>query len=153
GNSHQLGGSPTSPTPVYPAHSLDATGLLRLDASTLVMPNGTRYSYANGFGNNGFGGIKPGSVTNANGNKITITSSGWNDTIGRLIPGTANLTTSNPQVQPGVPTADLSTCPTGTSSAMVWNIPGVAGVNNGVRTFKFCYSMVTLFTNFQNGVA
>src|SRR5262249_44135913 len=119
----------------------------------LVMPNGTRYSYANGFGNNGFGGIQPGSVTDANGNQITITSSGWNDTIGRLIPGTANLTTSNPQVQPGVPTADLSTCPTGTSSAMVWNIPGVAGVNNGVRTFKFCYSMVTLFTNFQNGVA
>lgn len=151
GNVHQLTGSSTSATPLYPSHSLDATGILQLDANTLVMSNGTRYSYVNGIGNNLFAGKQPSSVTDANGNQITISSSGWTDTMGRVIPGTANLTGSNPQVQPGIPTSDLSTCPSGTSSAIVWNVPGVAGVSGGIRTFKFCYSMVTLSTNFQQG--
>ncbi|HEY6968115.1 MAG TPA: hypothetical protein VJA94_02835, partial [Candidatus Angelobacter sp.] len=148
GNMHQLGGSASSGTPVYPAHSLDATGLLRLDANTLVTPNGTRYSYVGGAGTNLTTGIQPTSVTDANGNQVTIGSSGWTDTIGRVIPGSGG---GSAVVQPGVSTSDLSTCPTGTSSAKLWSVPGVAAVNNGTRTFKFCYSTVTLSTNFQQG--
>jgi hypothetical protein len=48
-----------------------------LDANTLVMPNGIRYSYLNGLGNNLYAGFQPSSVTDANGNQITISSSGW----------------------------------------------------------------------------
>jgi RHS repeat-associated protein len=147
GNLHQLGTSWNVVS--YPMRSLDATGLLALDSNTLVLPNGTRYYYVNGRGNNAWGGFQASSVTDANGNQIIISSSGWTDTMGRVIPGTAALTTSHPQVQPGVATSDLSSCPSGTSSALLWSVPGVAGVNNGVRTFKFCYSIVPLSTNFQ----
>ncbi|HEV3036771.1 MAG TPA: hypothetical protein VHA33_03195 [Candidatus Angelobacter sp.] len=77
GNAHQVGGSSTQADPLYPSHSLDASGLFMLDANTLVMPNGIRYSYLNGLGNNLYAGFQPSSVTDANGNQITISSSGW----------------------------------------------------------------------------
>jgi len=145
GNGHLLGGSDTSPTPLYPTRSFDATGLLNLDGVTLITPNGTRYAYGNS-GNNTAAGRQPNSITDSNGNEITVSSSGWTDTLGRLIPGSLGL---NGLVWAGVSTSDLSNCPSGTSSASIWNIPGIAGVNNGIRTFKFCFSTITLSTNFQ----
>jgi RHS repeat-associated protein len=93
--------------------------------------------------------VQPSTITDANGNQITIGTSGWTDTLGRTIPGQSPGT--GLPVQAGVPTADLSKCPAGTSSAWVWNAPGVATVNSGVRTFYFCYSMVSISTNFQAG--
>lgn len=145
GNRHEFGVVMGGPDPVYPLRSLDATGLLFLDANTLILPNGTRLSYLNGVGQAASGGKQPASITDANGNRITISTSGWTDTLGRFIPGS----TGGSSVGPGVPTSDLSTCPSGTSSAQIWNTPGVAGVNGGIRSFKFCYSTVTLSTNFH----
>jgi RHS repeat-associated protein len=160
GGSHQFGGGIASLIgPSYPLRSLDATGILHTNAQTVILPNGTVYSYPSLWdGSNtstlsgGRGGVQASSVTDANGNQITINSSGWTDTMGRVIPGSANLALFK-GVQPGVPTSDLSTCPSGTSSAMVWNVPGVASVDSGVRTFKFCYAMFTLATNFPPGYA
>jgi RHS repeat-associated protein len=140
--------------PLYPMRSLDASGLVRPDAQTLILPNGTRYSYPTLTGEemtSPFGHIRGGkqasSVTDANGNQITIGTSGWTDTMGRFIPGSASTAVQG--IQPGVPTSDLSKCPTGTSSALIWNIPGVASINGGVRTFYFCYTSLPLSTNFD----
>jgi RHS repeat-associated protein len=149
GNTHQFATLDTMP--VYPLRSLDATGLLDLDTQTLILPNGTRYSYPNLADDTNTGpppgtflqGVPAATVTDANGNQVSIGASGWTDTIGRLIPGSSPGT--GLPVQPGVPTSDLSTCPAGTSSALVWNVPGVAGA---MRTFKFCYSMVAISTQF-----
>jgi len=157
GNTHQFGGDNSGNTsgPTYPLRSLDATGLLHPDVHTLVLPNGTRYSYPN-FNegtitgpppSNAKQGVQPATVTDANGNQISISSTGWTDTMNRVIPGQSPST--GLPVQPGVPTGDLSKCPSGTSSAWIWNVPGVAAVNNGVRTFYFCYSNISLSTNFQ----
>ncbi len=143
GNVHQFGQGVSTCVGLY---SLDATGMLRPDCGTLITPGGTRYTF--GTLTEGDGGSQAATATDANGNRITISASGWTDTIGRVIPGSSQ---SGFAVQPGVPTSDLSTCPSGTSSAMVWNVPGPAGVNGGVRTFKFCYSPVTISTNFQTG--
>ncbi|MBZ5524872.1 MAG: hypothetical protein LAP21_21785 [Acidobacteriia bacterium] len=162
GATHLLGGGNSGSSPLFPLRSLDATGLLYTDSATLIMPNGTRYSYPNfaeTAGPNGpVQGVQPSTITDANGNRITVNSSGWTDTLGRLIPGSVpviNLQT--PPMQPGVPTVDLTTCPAATSSALVWVVSGVdtansvGGLSNGTRTFKFCYSMVTLNTAFAAG--
>jgi RHS repeat-associated protein len=154
GNTHQFGSDSSGDTtgPTYPLRSFDATGLLHPDVHTLVLPNGTRYSFPNFNEGTITGpspstakeGVQASTITDANGNQITISSAGWTDTMGRLIPGQAP--NASLPVQPGVPTSDLSKCPSGTSSAWAWTIPGLAG---GSRTFYFCYSLVTLSTTFQ----
>jgi RHS repeat-associated protein len=153
GSSHLFGdqGAVFSPE-TFPVRSLDGTGLMRPDAHTLVLPNGTRYGYPSvltcaGFNGRIRGGVQPTSVTDSNGNQITINSSGWTDTMGRFIPG--SIATAVQGIQAGVSTTDLSKCPAGTSSARIWNVPGVAAVNAGIRTFYFCYSMVSLYTDFD----
>jgi RHS repeat-associated protein len=161
GNTHSLGGQTDIAgvgSPLYPLHSLDATSLLHLDTHTLILPNGTRYAYpamtdtlTTGRTITGpyIQGMQASTITDANGNQIAIGASGWTDTLGRQIPGYSPG--SGLPVQPGVPTSDLSTCPSGTASALLWNVPGPANVSSGIRTFKFCYSNVTIAPVF-NGV-
>jgi len=152
GNLHQLGGVATGPNGtqpgplLYPIYSLDATGIYQPDANDIILPDGTHYQYPSTLTTIPQG-RQPTTITDADGNQITINSSGWTDTMGRVIPGSS--TVSGLPVQPGVPTSDLSNCPTGAASAMVWNVPGVASVNTGVRTFKLCYSSVAVATSFQ----
>ncbi len=141
GNVHQIAnasGGSTLGGPSYPLRSLDPSGMLVPDSQTLILPSGTRFSFANGMTPQALN-TAPSSVTDANGNQITINSStgAFTDTMGRVIPA-----------PPGTATSDLSNCPSGTSSAKVWTVPGVAGVNNGSRTFKFCYSNFTIYTSF-----
>jgi RHS repeat-associated protein len=151
GGSHQLGGSSTSSAPTFPLRSLDASGLLNPDNNTLVMSDGTRYSYPfmSDSGNTGglgtyHQGVQPSTVTDTNGNQISINTAGsalgWLDTMNRIIPGSVSASSKN-LVQPGVPTTDLSQCPAGTNSAMIWNVPGF---NGGVRTYWFCYTNVAV---------
>ena len=142
GNVHQLAdasGGSIYRGPTYPLRSMDPVGMLVPDGQTLILPNGTRLSYVNGLTPQKLN-TAPSSITDANGNQITINSSSgaYSDTMGRVIPA-----------PPGTTTSDLTHCPTGTTSAKVWTVPGVAGVNGGTRTFKFCYSNFTIFTNFQ----
>ncbi|HEY5027837.1 MAG TPA: hypothetical protein VIK39_05465, partial [Candidatus Angelobacter sp.] len=148
GNTHNLGGDTNGATngPTFPLRSFDATGLLYSNYQTLILPNGTRYTYpVNGLIMTGPPpstsklGIQATNIVDANGNQISIGANGWTDTMGRLIPG------QGLPVQPGVSTTNLSTCPSGTTSAAIWAVPGIAGVD---RIFKFCYSPVTLQTSF-----
>jgi hypothetical protein len=158
GNVHQLGNSAVTGFLTYPLRSLDSTGLAYTNAQTLIMPNGTRYSYPPNLGDttnsnspNGYrSGVQASTITDANGNQISINSSGWTDTMGRFLPGSSTIFMYS-GVRPGMSTSDLSSCPSGTSSALVWNVPGPANVNSGVRTFKFCYTGVSLSTQFNPG--
>jgi RHS repeat-associated protein len=141
GNVHQFGSS-WSVGMQYPARSLDATGILNLNRNTVILPNGTVLAYPNGPVT---GSLLPSTATDANGNQIIVSSSGWTDTVGRLIPGSAGPSFPT---EPGIATADLTTCPAGTSSARVWDVPGL---NGGTRRFKLCYSLFAISTNFQRG--
>ncbi len=142
GNIHSFGTSDSSL--VYPLHSIDATGLLQLNANTLILPNGTRLDYPNSSENSS--GVEPTAVIDANGNQITLTSSGWTDSLQRTIPGS---TGSSGLMEPGIASTDLSRCPAGAATARVWDVPayGPAGTT---RRFTFCYSNVSISTNFPN---
>lgn len=165
GNTHQLGTQQGGLSgPVFPLRSLDATGLLHLDNNTLVLANGTRYSYptlavsTNTGGINGLvEGVQASTVADSNGNQININSTGanvgWVDTMGRWIPGSVPTHTNAGQggtlpVQPGVPTTDLSNCTSGTATALIWNIPGIGATT---RTYKFCFSNISVAVSFPNG--
>lgn len=92
------------------------------------------------------------SSVDPNGNAISVTSSGWVDTLGRLIPGSApttgdyGATNKYEMILPGVPTLDFSNCPATAASARIWNAPGPS---SGTSTFKLCYSDVPIATNFH----
>jgi len=93
----------------------------------------------------------PVSSEDPNGNKISVSSSGWTDTLGRVIPGsapTANEAFSHvyyESILPGVPWSDLSPCP-GAAFARIWNLPGP---NGGAAPIVLCYADFALSTNFQ----
>jgi YD repeat-containing protein len=144
GSLHQLGDlvGGTDCAGVATLHALDASGLLLSNCATLIMPNGTTFAWHSTLSST------TGTVTDSNGNQIFVSSSGWTDTLGRLIPG-SNPSGGLPQV--GVVTTDYTNCPAGTDYALLWNAPGVAGVNGGIRTFKFCYSPFNIHTAFNAG--
>ncbi len=129
-----------------PMRTFDGTGFLQPDIHTLIAPNGTRYYYPS---TSAIATQQPATITDANGNQISISASGWSDTLGRLIPGSGGSGGTG-GVSPGIATTDLSTCPAGTTAARIWTIPSVAVVSggSGSRTFKFCYSPFSIFTNF-----
>lgn len=148
GNSHSYGSDDSggSQGPAYPLQAYDASGLLNL-GTALILPNGTRYNYTPDYltftSEVGMYGQQPASVIDTNGNQISLSPSGWTDTLNRLIPGSL---INGDTMEAGVPTTDLLTCPSGTTSARVWDVPGIAGA---MRRFKFCYSMFTIFTDFE----
>jgi hypothetical protein len=144
GSLHQLGDlvGGTSCAGIATLHALDATGLLFSNCATLIMPNGTTFAW-----HSVPLGATTGTVTDANGNQIFVSPSGWTDTLGRVIPGSGGTTVPP---EPGIVTTDYTNCPVGVNYAQVWNVPGVAGVNGGIRTFKFCYSAVSLHTAFNS---
>ncbi len=73
-----------------------------------------------------------------NGNQITCSSStGWTDTMGRIIPFEVS---ASPTASPACPTG-----PTPVSLAMTWNPPGVDG---GTYPIKFCFGTVTETINY-----
>ena len=89
-------------------------------------------------------------VEDANGNKMT--------SVGPTIVGyTYNYTTTDSLGRTGTTAitysgGDVTGCPTGgpvaPTTSTIWTIPGPANINNGVRTFKFCYSTINIQTNF-----
>ncbi len=131
GNIHQFGTVSSSNGCASPPYrALDASGILQLDASTIVMSNGTRFNFGN----------TANTVTDANGNQITAdysTSWKYTDTLGRVVPMIPYTTTS-----------DVLNCSSGAASAKIWAVPGLSG---GTRTFKLCYSNVSVYTNFGQG--
>jgi hypothetical protein len=67
------------------------------------------------------------------------------------LPTTDTLGRTWTSTQPG---SNVTGCPTGPvapTTSTTWTVPGPANVNNGVRTFKFCYSTYNINTNFNTG--
>jgi RHS repeat-associated protein len=126
GSVHQFGsGSSTSSCPGPPFRALDASGILQANNGAIVMPNGTRF----------FDPLA--TAIDTNGNKISLNSGVYTDTLGRAVPLPPFTTTSN-----------VSNCPAGSAASKVWSVPGLAG---GSRTFTLCYSNISIYTNFGYG--
>ena len=90
GSLHQLGDlvGGTDCAGVATLHALDASGLLLSNCATLIMPNGTTFAWHSTLSST------TGTVTDSNGNQIFVSSSGWTDTLGRVIPGSNPCGTS-----------------------------------------------------------
>ena len=95
----------------------------------------------NGAGGNNYysgqlgSGYVPTLTEDTNGNQITCSAStGWTDTMSRVIPMAVS---ANPSDAPACPTG-----PTPVSSAFLWNPPAVDGVNGGTYPIKFCLGTV-----------
>jgi RHS repeat-associated protein len=98
--------------------------------------------YNQNTGNNYYSGmgadVVPGLRQDANGNRITCSSStGWTDTMGRVIP---QAVPANPSDAPACPTGPLPV-----SSAFLWTPPGLEG---GTYPIKFCLGTMTETSNF-----
>jgi RHS repeat-associated protein len=103
------------------------------------------------------------SVADPNGNKVTWSSSGWTDSMGRFIPGgntgpganefpTASGYTTSAGFFDLIPGTTLSQvpseCPSGTSAARSWTVPASTS-NGGSATYYLCYSYLTYQTAFN----
>ena len=114
--------------------SLDASGWLYNGTSpangTATDANGTEYIFA---------GAAP-TVEDRNGNKITATSSGWEDSLGRQIP-------TPPMAGYGT-AGNASLCPTGLLpilEAYAWTVPSLATLPGSTVTYTFCYASVPYY--------
>ncbi len=96
-------------------------------------------------------------ITDPHGNALTVASDGWHDSLGKTIPGSwwaaggglfAQTGPAEDDPFPGVPTDDFSRCPTGTTAARTWIVPAATDAG-GSATYSFCYSAMTLNTQFN----
>ena len=134
GSSHQLETVTNGTT----AEAVDTSGIALNTA--LVDRDGIRYTQGGGSASLSYATV----VEDPNGNKITAGSNGWTDTLGRLIPGSIPTDSSygasgNGFVLPGIATADVSLCPSGTTRARNWYLPGPSG---GSSLIKLCYTSI-----------
>ena len=106
----------------------------------------------------------PMSLTDRNGNQVTLNSNGWTDTLGRTLPATTTPTDTQtlgqaPATPPvhgeglyaGIPTTDLSSCPGTPVSARIWSLPGFgnsASASPAISNIKLCYSNFSASTAF-----
>src|SRR5258708_14587791 len=102
-----------------PARALDASGILWSDLNTIMMPNGTRFQFGS-YPN-------PTTITDANGNRISIDSNigNYTDTLGRVITPPA-----------AAPAADVTGCPSGASSPKTCTVPCLPV---GTQPYKFVF--------------
>ena len=123
--------------PVHPMGTISAPGwgalMVSIDGSGIQSNNEVIRAKS---------GILGGMSEDTNGNEMTTSytssASTVTDTIGRAWTTTFSAT--------------LSGCPTGgpvaPTTASSWTVPGPANINGGTRTFKFCYSLYNIHTNF-----
>src|SRR6266850_2014233 len=142
GSSHLVGQSSSVFSNIFPA--VDGSGYTPLGFTHVIDRNGVRYKQII-FGNPPTGA---GTETqDPNGNKITVSPSGWTDTLGRFIPG--SLTGPGGfafDLMPGIETTNLAGCKSGTVAARVWNVPAF---NGSTATYKLCYGNIPFQTNFN----
>ncbi|HET6933105.1 MAG TPA: RHS repeat-associated core domain-containing protein [Candidatus Acidoferrum sp.] len=119
--------------------SIDASGI-QYNGTVVVDRDGVRYTYPS---SNNI------TATDPNGNQIIQNTSGWTDTLGRVIPGSVPTdgtygTFNLNKITPGVPST-TATCPSGTASARAWNLPAF---NGGTAVIKLCYADFAFQTSF-----
>jgi YD repeat-containing protein len=139
--------------PILAGYSADGTGYKVSFASTASC---SVYGQATVVDREGVTYLLNSSVTDPSGNKITLSSTGWTDSLGRNIPGTNTRSDTQPSpmdqtsflaaqdlaasdaVFPGVPTSDFSGCPGTPSSARLWTVPAFGGTAN----YKLCFALI-----------
>ncbi len=140
GASHWLGKVPNG------WETIDATGLsYNPSTSTLTDRDGIRYTPSSPFLTGSY------SKEDANGNEISFSpTSGWTDSLGRLIPLVPHDSNFNMNSIAGGTTTDTSGCvgPLPIIAAYLWTPPGPAG--SGATQFKFCYVTVNVVTHFTS---
>jgi RHS repeat-associated protein len=119
----------------------DGSGWKQQDSNTYLDKNGVRYTKTGTYS-----GINAWAVSDAMGNQIAATSNGWQDSVGRQIPGTWGVSglsgSGEDDPIPGVATDDLSHCSNATS-ARVWTVPGKSA------PYYFCFQKTTGTTAFN----
>lgn len=127
-----------NPVEAGPGWTADGTAIwFNGNATTPTFIDSDGIEYTSGSATN-----LPGNVIDSNGNEITYSGSGWTDTLGRQIPGyptSGTMTTA-----PGV-AASTTNCPSGTISALQWNVPAPGGAT---ATYYFCYANFSYQTDF-----
>ncbi len=143
--------------------SIDGTGIQKtVDSSgnpVLINRAGIQYHPSNAA-------VCSGYVEDPNGNEINLNYSGTcnnsaasSSLFGQLFmpgptnPATATMTDTLGRTWTLSEAANTSACPApvgpGYTFAYLWNTPGPANINNGVRQFIFCYSSVPIQTHFN----
>jgi RHS repeat-associated protein len=126
-------------------NAIDATGIvLAGSGGPVIGPDGVQYA---GSENNSTNITS----TDPNGNQIIQSSTGWTDTLGRVIPGSVPTdgTYGNFNynvLTPGAPSTTAN-CPSGTASARAWNLPAF---NGSTAVVKLCYADYAYQTSFNN---
>ncbi len=120
--------------------TIDATGM-HFDSSTqmVIDSEGIRYN------------LSSGTVEDPNGNEITKTSTGWNDSLNRAIAAPPTISYLNGTITGGTVTTDYSKC-SGTQTTVAaanWNIPGPAG---GTTTVEFCWARFSVSVGTTQGI-
>lgn len=158
GSSHQVAASGTSLNNIGPGWTVDGTGMYYTPSTNTVIDKGGVRSIAT---SNAY------ILEDTEGNEIQLGasgSSGWTDTIGRTLPATwitnpssftvpptGKFTAHQPPtvLRPGTQTSNLTSCPSATTAAYSWSIPGI---NGGTMVYKFCYQQISYESNFgQSG--
>lgn len=141
-------------------YAADATGFDPYGHDSDGISYGLLSGIMSGTASNGI----PATVSDPNNNQITATSTGWTDTMGRGIPGSAagpgfwpqqlnSVAISAPDLIPGVPMSPSqlasSPCPSGTSAGRIWTVPGSQSYGNGQVSYFLCYRAYQYTTNFS----
>jgi hypothetical protein len=91
------------------------------------------------------------------GNTITTAVDGWNDSVGRHIPGSwqgpggglyISSGSSEDDPVPGVPSNETWRCNNGAVATRTWTVPSSAD-SGGSQTYYFCYSQYSANTHFN----
>jgi len=120
--------------------TIDATGV-HFDSSTQIVIDSDGLQY----------NLSSGTVEDPNGNEITKTSTGWNDSLNRAIEAPPTIEFLNGTITGGTVTTDYSKCSgtLATAAAADWSIPGPAG---GTTTVEFCWARFSVTVGTTSGI-
>jgi RHS repeat-associated protein len=95
--------------------------------------------------------VLTGLAEDPNGNEITKTSTGWNDTLGRAIAAPPTIDYTGGTITGGTVTTDYSKCSgtQPTAAAANWSTPGPAG---GTTTIEFCWARFSVSVGTTQGI-
>jgi RHS repeat-associated protein len=115
--------------------SLDATGI-QYNATSGIITDSSGVQYNDQLSSP----AETLTVQDPNGNEISTTASGpWTDSLGRVVPNSTGVSTTNYAGCAGTLTV---------TSAVTWTVPGL---NGSSQTYKFCYADTTFSYTLQSG--
>lgn len=112
----------------------------------ILGPDGITYTPASYTPTTGY--IVAFNQSDPDGNTISVSTSGWTDTLGRVIPGSTSGPGTGESAPPtggdpfpGITASSTQGCTNGATAARVWNVPAQGGQS---ATYILCYSNVSV---------